>query len=172
MEQIRTTVFETNSSSSHSITLATWDDGVYESFNMDEIQTVDGVDVVTLIGGIYGGVYDDSNHKYKGLCIFDMNEETQEHSKPFLKANFLWVYYCLNPTYSKDKFFGKTIKDIIRDVIRKQVGVDVKFNEKNKKKFNIDDDYTGPRYHDMFMDEELIRNFIFNPNSVLAYYPE
>jgi len=83
MENIRHSVFETNSSSTHSISISSESNGIYET-----IEPVDGV--ITLIGGEFGWAWDQYNSamvKANYAAIYAMSNGLTEMLTDILKEH-------------------------------------------------------------------------------------
>jgi hypothetical protein len=147
MKKIRNSVFETNSSSTHSISLSDI------PLNPDVMQTlpIDENGVVTLSGGDYGW-------------------EIETYRDAISKANYALVYAM---DWSGDR--SEEFQEILKDVIKEQTGCkDVIFEGglcdwKEGFDFGYIDHQSveDNDLHYLFEDKEKLRNFIFNPMSIL-----
>lgn len=134
---IRKSVFETNSSSTHSITLGKGDFEISKK----------GLDVEGNIVRIYSGEFGWGPEKFNDAAT---------------KAS-----YAL--TWAKGQVAEEHYLSMLRDVIEKVTGCEVVFYH------CFDEDYSwGYIDHrssnvgaEVFGSEEVLKNFIFNPNSVL-----
>jgi hypothetical protein len=141
MKKIRHGVFETNSSSSHSISIA-------DAGSLLDTILPDSDGRITLQGGEFGWGY-------------------EEYSDAQTKASYLAVYaqeYCGD---------SDTYKDLLDKILKEQTGAkEVIYN------FSADDGHGHWSYidhqstdvpQDVFREgEEAIRQFIFNPLSILV----
>lgn len=146
MKNIRQGVFETNSSSTHSITLGPNNDSIMDTLPLDFQGNV------VLLGGEFG--WEICNYK-------DANS----------KASYAAIY-ALDWSGAKSEEFVKTLKDTIVD----QTGCkDVIFDFSTDWSVDMHEttsyiDHQSVEDNDLdylFEDPELLRNFIFNKNSVL-----
>lgn len=143
MKQIRRGIFETNSSSSHSISLADRD-GLMDTLALDEKGNV------VLNGGEFGW-------------------EEEQYSDAQSKASYMAIYAMDWAGKNKNKFIK-----ILKDVIKKQTKCnDVIFNfstdyDKDNWSYIDHQSVEDKDYDYLFEDEEKLRQFIFNPNSILT----
>ncbi len=138
---IRKGVYETNSSSSHSICIP-------EDFTDEMLDTIipDENGVLELLGGEFGG---------SGEVINDA----------ITKANYL-ALYCKD-WYPETLIEGVLLKDILAEVIKKQTGcVDVSFEKVDG--FIDHQSVETEDLHWLFREEESMRNFIFNHHAELT----
>jgi hypothetical protein len=138
---IRKGVFETNSSSTHSVCIP-------EDLTDEMLDTIvpneDGI--LELYGGEFGG---------GGEVINDA----------ITKANYLAVY-C-KEWYPEAKINDLLLKDILINVIKKQTGCsDVSFD--NVDGYIDHQSVESEDYHWLFKEEETMRNFIFNKEAELT----
>jgi len=137
MKNIRQNVFETNSSSTHSISISNKTPGVYDTLELSD----DGV--LVLNGGEFGW-------------------DWKRFHDALTKANYAAVH-----AYSNDD-----LKEMLRKVLREHTGAKaVVFNFSDN--FNddkpwgyIDHDSVGV-CNDAFLDEDTLKEWIFNPDSYL-----
>jgi len=161
MKKIRKFVFETNSSSSHSITL-----GDLDSFRKDRYglkSCIDENNNLVLKGGEFGWYLED-----------DEGAET--------KVNYVAValtYYYEAAKDNEENYYGFTLDEInniielFKEVLREETDAEVVFNFK----VGWEDSYIDHQSIDMIADEikgkndselkEFFYNFIFNENSIL-----
>ena len=140
---IRNGVFETNSSSCHSISI----DINNKNFTASSLY-VDEDGYVTLTGGEFGW-------------------EQEEYFDALTKANYcaqdIYRYDWRSDSYSLDEYK----KNMLIDVIKEQTGcTDVLFDIQSLKDGYIDHESHGTSY-EAFQNKEILRNFIFNRNSYL-----
>ena len=140
---IRNGVFETNSSSCHSISI----DINNKNFIASDLY-VDTNGYVTLTGGEFGW-------------------EQEEYFDALTKANYcaqdIYGYDCNSDSYSLDEYK----KNMLTDVIKEQTGcTDVLFDIQSLKDGYLDHESHGTSY-EAFQNKETLRNFIFNSNSYL-----
>lgn len=144
MKKIRTGVFETNSSSTHSISIANTDSG-----KLMEIVVPNDEGNIVLYGGEFGWEY---NKYYDALN----------------KASYMAIYAVDWCGERSDEFV-----QILKDVIKEQTGCkDVIFafsSDYDSCHWSYIDHQSveNQEYHYLFEDSELLRQFIFNPNSYL-----
>jgi hypothetical protein len=136
--KIRRGVFETNSSSTHSITIS---EGVLNDEMLDTIiPNEDGV--ITLTGGEFGW-------------------EVEEYNDALTKAN----YCAIDNAYDEEKM------EMLNQVIEEQTGARLVVHE-------FDDNWGSPNWSyidhqsrgtsdEAFESKEVLRQFIFNKNSIL-----
>lgn len=140
MKQIRQQVFETNSSSSHSISIIELND----SDLMDNSLIPDKQGIINLYGGEFGW-------------------EIEDYNDAQTKASYMAVYSALYCSDTRDELI-----QTLKDVITKQTGakeVNFKFTESDS---YIDHQSCEPGAYDfVFENPEEMRNFIFNPKSIL-----
>lgn len=140
--QIRQSAFETNSSSSHSITVS--DDSSYDLMDLSLVPDQDGV--ITLNGQSFGW-------------------EWRRYNDAMTKAVYCAVDNGKDEDTEEDDEKNNSYKNLIKEVIKEQTGA-------KKVVFNIsDDDYidhqsVGTSY-EVRQTKESLRNFIFNKNSWL-----
>lgn len=160
MKQIRQGVFETNSSSTHSITIAKDGEGLMQSWIPDDNGNI------TVVNDDFGW-------------------EEADYTDPSIKASYLSIYvrdwirtkdHNKNGSKIVDIETRNKFKQILIDVIQTQTGaknVELAWGEEGMGGyygFNgyIDHQSVENRDYDyLFEDPELIRQFIFNSNSVL-----
>ena len=140
---IRYGVFETNSSSCHSISI----DENNKNFIASDLY-VDTNGYVTLTGGEFGW-------------------EQKEYFDALTKANYcaqdIYGYDWSSDSYSLDEYK----KNMLIDVIKEQTGCDdVVFDLDSLRGGYIDHESHGTSY-EAFQNKETLRNFIFNSNSYL-----
>ena len=140
---IRNGVFETNSSSCHSISI----DKNNKNFTASSLY-VDEDGCVTLTGGEFGW-------------------GQEEYFDALTKANYcaqdIYRYDWSSDSYSLDEYK----KNMLIDVIKEQTGcTDVLFDIQSLKDGYIDHESHGTSY-EAFQNKEILRNFIFNRNSYL-----
>ena len=141
MKNIRNNVFETNSSSSHSITIA-------DSGELLDTIYPDENGIITLSGGEWGCEVDDYN-----------DADT--------KANYCAVDALYHFT---EEFCNHTLLTMLIDVIKEHTGAkeviieaSVDYDNGNS---NIDHQSVGTSL-DAFADKETLKRFLFNPESYL-----
>lgn len=148
--QTRSSVFETNSSSTHSISIA-------YSNSPDDLMDIllpDSEGNIVLNGGEFG---------WSEEYFYDAQT----------KASYLAVYCAEWCGDRKDEFFA-----ILFDVIKKQTGCnqvilnftcEYSYSDKDSKNWSYIDHQSAESqdYHYLFDDPEQIRQFVFNPKSVL-----
>lgn len=150
MKKIRKGLFETNSSSSHSISIS--EDT--SDYLMDTTMVPDNKGRIVLDGGEFGWGYD-------------------EYKDALTKANYLSVY-C--KYFEDDEIEGKSLVYILNWVIEDQTGaVDVVSNAEldyESLTFSYIDhqSYEDKQLHFLFEDKEKLRQFIFNKESKLIIY--
>jgi hypothetical protein len=150
--QTRHGVFETNSSSTHSISIHASSDGVYDTLPVND----DGV--VHLRGGSFGwewNRYNDAETK-ANYCAIDA------HSR-----------YCekdYNETPFSDEVIAARVQ-MLKEVIMEVTGAkDVVFDfstEYNRSNWSYIDHQSYGTSFDAFESKEALKEFIFNPKSVL-----
>ena len=144
MKKIRNAVFETNSSSSHSISVSE----VNSDELMDNVMLMDENDNVVVEPGEFGW-------------------EQEVYNDSVTKASYMLTYvknYCGD---DESKF-----DEMLKNVIMEQTGCnDVIFNESGDQywKFGYIDHQSSSdnAYHWVFEDKETLRQFIFNKESIL-----
>ena len=144
MKKIRNAVFETNSSSSHSISVSE----VNSDELMDNVMLMDENDNVVVEPGEFGW-------------------EQEVYNDSVTKASYMLTYvknYCGD---DESKF-----EEMLKNVIMEQTGCnDVIFNESSDQywKFGYIDHQSSSdnAYHWVFEDKETLRQFIFNKESIL-----
>ena len=145
MRKVRQSVFETNSSSTHSISIASFSEGDL----MDTIP-LDVYGNIVLEGGEFGW-------------------EIEDYSDALSKANYVAIYIeqWASP-YAKEHFRKKFV-----DVLREQTSCDevvLNFSEDYSKEnwSFIDHQSVEAQQLDwLFESSETLRQFIFNPKSIL-----
>lgn len=145
--QIRQAVFETNSSSSHSLTVATFAEG-------DILDTLypNNAGVIVVVPDDFGW-------------------EWKDYSDPQTKLSYCAIYARDWADEDTEKYLS-----ILTTVIQQQVGTDVvvqypleKDKNGNYKSGYIDHQSVESRDLDyLFQEPELLRQFIFNPKSTLS----
>lgn len=136
--QIRESVFETNSSSTHSISIATESRGIF-----DTIRNNNGVIEIIL------------EHYEFGWDRYTYHEAD-------CKLAYLMIY-ARNWANGKDKEFYK----IIVDVVEQQTSCKFLWNLEDEGGYIDHQSVEDCDLHYMFYEPELIRQFIFNPSSYL-----
>lgn len=128
MKNIRQSVFETNSSSTHSVSVSKDTDGIYDTlFPENGILTIDGM---------------------------DFGWEWQTYNDAATKAAYVAVYLNYNALQ----------KDTLEKVLKEHTGAkEVVFNIKD---FYIDHQSVNEAGY-LFLSEETLKEFIFNPKSYL-----
>jgi hypothetical protein len=132
MKNIRQNIFETNSSSSHSLSISENTDGIYDTIDSDE----NGI--IHVVGDCFGKQWDAHNDAITKIsyCATDQ----QNHSKNLkLLAEVIKEQTCCTDVvfdFSKQDRFGNFIAE-------------------------IDHQSTGTS-DDLFLDKEKLRNFLFN----------
>lgn len=145
--QIRQAVFETNSSSSHSLTVATFAEG---------------------------DILDTLYPNNEGVIVVEPDDfgwEWEDYSDPQTKLSYCAIYARDWVGDDTDKYLA-----ILTSVIQQQVGTDVvvqypleKDKNGNYKSGYIDHQSVESRDLDyLFQEPELLRQFIFNPKSTLS----
>lgn len=141
-QKIRRNVFETNSSSTHSI-----------SISMDSEGLVDN----TLIPNDEGIVI---------LESIEFGWEQRTYTQASVKASYMWIYvrdWCGDRT---DEFF-----DILKNLIKEQTGCEDVIMDDDDEGYIDHQSVEDNDYHYLFEDADdnynLLRNFIFNKYSVL-----
>lgn len=146
-KKIRQSVFETNSSSTHSISIAEADPSV-----LMDVWTPDEEGNITLNGGEFG---------WDPCSYGDVDS----------KASYMAIYALDWSGENKEKHL-----QVLLDVLKEQTGCkDAVFNftsdfdSKDGKHWSYIDHQSveGHNYDYVFEDPELLRQFIFNPNSIL-----
>jgi hypothetical protein len=142
MKKIRNRVFETNSSSCHSITIDNTNISYYTIYP-------DSEGIITLRGGEFGW-------------------EIADYNDPLTKAEYCAqsiVQSVYTPTDSLE-FRDENKKEMLIKVIEEHTGAKVEFNA-----LSLNDGYIDHQSNDVadeaFYSEENLKNFIFNRNSVL-----
>lgn len=147
MKVVRQGVFETNSSSTHSISIATQTQGAL----MDTLP-LDKERVLILEGGEFGW-------------------EEASYKDALTKANYMAIYAL---QWGKEES-GKFIK-IFEDVVKEQTGArKIEYAFTTSWQAGPDEVFAyidhqsveNKNYHYVFQDREKLRQFIFNPLSVL-----
>ena len=144
MKKIRNAVFETNSSSSHSISVSE----VNSDELMDNVMVMDENDNVVVEPGEFGW-------------------EEEVYTDSVTKASYMLTYV---KNYCGDK--EAEFEGMLKEVIKEQTGCnDVIFNETDDKwyKFGYIDHQSSSdnQLHWVFEDKETLRQFIFNRESIL-----
>lgn len=138
MIKIRSKVFETNSSSTHSLCIP-------ENINMELMDNIipDDNGMITLNGGQFGHNYD-------------------EHFDSLTKLNYLAIY-CIE-WYPEDVELLTTLKKVVKE----QTGCkDIIFNLEEEDSYIDHQSVENKEYHFIFENDELLRDFIFNKESSL-----
>lgn len=148
-QQIRHNVFETNSSSTHSISIAPGN----EELLMDTSLKPDENGNVILQGGEFGWDYD---------SYYDAQS----------KASYMAIYASCWSGDKKEEFIEKLKRVIIEQTGAKDVlfNFTEEYDSKDGKNWSYIDHQSvdSEDYHWVFDDEETLRQFIFNRNSVLT----
>lgn len=141
MRKIRQGVFETNSSSTHSISISKNTDGLMDTIHPDS----DGV--IRLEGGDFGW-------------------EWEQYNDAKTKANYCFSDLTYRDWKDRDKLVIKNqdLFDMLVKVIKEHTGA--KHIEFEQKGYGIDHQSDGTAY-DAFDSEEDLRQFLFNPRSAL-----
>jgi len=144
MKKIRNAVFETNSSSSHSISVS----DVNSDELMDNVMVMDENDNVVVEPGEFGW-------------------EEEVYNDSVTKASYMLTYI---KNYCGDR--ESEFEEMLKDVIKEQTGCnDVIFNESGDKYYNygyIDhQSSSNDQLHWVFENKETLRQFIFNRESIL-----
>ena len=141
MKKIRQGVFETNSSSTHSISINENTEGILDTIYTDS----DGV--IRLEGGDFGW-------------------EWQRYNDAETKANYCFSDVTYNDWQDNDKLVIKDQEkyDMLVKVIKDHTGA--KHVEFEQKGYGIDHQSKGTA-SDAFASEETLKNFLFDPQSVL-----
>ena len=134
--QIRESVFETNSSSTHSLSISSVG-GLYQT-----LRHSDGIISVPL-----------------GFYEFGWEQETYYDAES--KLAYLLIYVRDWSNGKQKEFF-----EILKEVVEKQTGCTLIDNE-NEDGYIDHQSVEDCDLHYMFHEPELIRQFIFNPNSYL-----
>lgn len=157
MKQIRQSVFETNSSSTHSISVS------YNTKGIQQTLDVDNLGVVTLDGGEFGW-------------------QEEEFYSAQIKANYCAVFFMqplaslkeYDKDNSKDILQLNSMKNMFEKVIKEHTGCkeivyDFQFGECMKNNWSYIDHASG--YFEggdclyAFKSEENLKAFLFNPDS-------
>ena len=143
--QIRQAVFETNSSSTHSLSISSGD-----STDLLSTLPLDEEGNVVLIGGEFGW-------------------EIEDYTDADIKANYAAIYV---ESWAGEK--SEEYREVLNSVIKQQTGcLSVVYDlntswEEGKDSSYIDhQSVEGGQLDYLFEDPELLRQFIFNPCSVL-----
>jgi hypothetical protein len=154
--QTRNSVFETNSSSTHSISIAASSDGVYETLPVND----DGV--VVLHGGEFGWEwkqYRDAETK-ANYCAIDAHSRYCERTH----------YENPDRPNDSDEVIAarvQMLKEVIMEVTGAK-GVVFDFStEYNRDNWSYIDHQSYGTSFDAFESKEALKEFIFNPKSVL-----
>ena len=144
MKKIRNAVFETNSSSTHSISVSELNSDEL----MDNVMFMNGDDNVVVEPGEFGW-------------------EQEVYNDSATKASYMLTYV---KNYCGDK--EEEFESMLKDVIKEQIGCDdVIFNESGDQYYKygyIDHQSSGNNaYHFVFENKETLRQFIFNKESIL-----
>ena len=139
MKNIRQGLFETNSSSSHSISIAYDSDGILDTLHVDE----DGI--VHLEGGEFGWEY-------------------ETYHSAGMKANYCAVDTALNPKHRE-----MLVKVICDHTGAKDVAFDFSadWRDDTRPVSYIDHQSDGTS-HEAFASEDTLKRFLFNPKSYLT----
>lgn len=143
-KKIRNAVFETNSSSTHSISVSE----VNSDELMDNTMAMDGEDNVVVESGEFGW-------------------EQEVYNDSVTKASYMLTYV---KNYCGDR--EEEFESMLRDVIKEQTGCnDVIFNDTGERYYKwgyIDHQSSSHhQYHFVFESKETLRQFIFNRESIL-----
>lgn len=143
-KKIRNAVFETNSSSTHSISVSE----VNSDELMDNTMAMDGEDNVVVESGEFGW-------------------EQEVYNDSVTKASYMLTYV---KNYCGDR--EEEFESMLRDVIKEQTGCnDVIFNDTGERYYKwgyIDhQSSSNNQYHFVFESKETLRQFIFNRESIL-----
>lgn len=136
MKSVRHNVWETNSSSTHSVSINSYS-GVYESISPDK----EGI--ITLKGGQFGW-------------------EWSKYTDALTKANYCAVHAGENDS----------LRNMLRDVILDHTGAkdivfDIVFSWSEDREYSGIDHQSLDTAEEAFSSKENLKNFIFNPESVL-----
>jgi len=171
MKKVRQQVFETNSSSSHSLTVASTGK-ILDTLGQDGI--------ITLNSQEFGwGVeeYDDAQTKaeYVALLLLYVEQTITRKSIESYKKQTLnwdgkplqdWEYGYVNLSWWCDQNFKQCYTNFY-EVLTEQTGCQINFQA------NLDDGYIDHQSiesiddFEILLDKEMLRQFIFNPNSTL-----
>jgi hypothetical protein len=141
MQKIRKGVFETNSSSTHSICIESG------SYVADKIPLKDGV------CKIYPG---------------EFGWEVEDYSDAATKASYCLVY-AIGSEYDKDEPVNQNL-DMLKSVLKEVTGAkDVEFvlNVNGYNKWGYIDHQSSDVCSEAFTSREKLKDFIFNPESIL-----
>lgn len=165
----RTGVFETNSSSSHSISIAE-----EASMMMDNSLMADQDGIVTLTGGEFGwewAKYNDATTKanYVAVMILHLKNDIAYYKENVGKPDN--SYWQGLPQWASENY--ETVIKNFQDLLKDQIGC-------TKLEMNLSSDYKEANYSyidhqsiedikdvEWLLDKEKIRQFIFNQNSWL-----
>lgn len=134
---IRKSVFETNSSSTHSITLGR------EDFEISK----QGLDVEGNVVKIYPGE-------------FGWGPERFSDSATKASYALAWVKEYSGP---REEDYLEMLEEVIGDV----TGCEVEFVKSSDEDWGYIDHQSQKVGKDIFVDKDTLKNFIFNPNSIL-----
>jgi hypothetical protein len=150
--QTRHLVFETNSSSTHSISIAASSDGVYDTIPVDD----DGV--VHLHGGNFGWEWDrynDAETKANYCAIDAYNKYSETYNGPIVTDEVVEARIQM-------------LKEVIMEVTGAiEVVFDFTVNEWDNNNNAFIDHQSSGTAHEAFENKETLKDFIFNPASVL-----
>lgn len=136
--QIRESVFETNSSSTHSISIATDTNGIFDTIRNDN-----------------GTIQINLDH-------YEFGWEQYTYREADCKLAYLMIY-VRDWAQGREKEFY----DILVNVVEKQTGCLFLWNLKDCGGYIDHQSVEDCDLHYMFCEPELIRQFIFNPSSYL-----
>ena len=138
MEKIRFGVFETNSSSTHCVSIS-------KMFKTLDTIYPDEFGVIHLYGRGFGW-------------------EIEEYSDALTKANYMAIY--ATKYYGLEENKELFTKNLI-DVIKYQTGCDEVIIHDNEDSYIDHQSVENEDYHSLMIDKESLKLFIFNPDSLL-----
>lgn len=170
---IRNKVFETNSSSCHSISIEKCESSLYDRLYPNE----DG-DIV-LDGGEFGWGYDEyrdasTKANYIAVAIRLLENAAEDFNTASEERKKVFTYYSL-PGFADKNYFA--IKSIFEKVIKNQTGCNnIIYNFSTKYDYESDLNYAYIDHQsfedgedaEWMLNEEEVFNFIFSPNSQLV----
>jgi len=137
MKNIRHNVFETNSSSTHSICISEYSDGILDTLGVDD----DGV--LHLEGGQFGW-------------------EIEDYYDPNTKAN-----YCAIDTVNSPEKRDMLVKVLKDHTGAKEVSFDFSLDDYKHNNWSYIDHQSAGTSFEAFASEHTLKMFIFNPKSWL-----
>lgn len=144
MKNIRHKVFETNSSSTHSISITKNSDGIYDTI------VPDNNGVIVLNGGEFGWAW-------------------EKYNDSLTKLNYASIYALFEASIGNSK---ENLKDLLLEVVKEHTGAkeiifNFSVNDTENTNYSYIDHQSTDTAKDAFSSKESLKDFIFNPKSWL-----